>query len=353
MPDGNPSPMKQARPGVGSSVTNILPAYPTDKFIKTLVYTKAQRLLPRDKVIRSTRRMENVMSMWKTLVTNNLQSLVVLNEDSSYFGMVDYSDIVRYVIKLFEDNISTATSMDLTRLFEKEKVLDRTEIHNIMTFPRNKGNIFHPAMVGSSLFTVFEKLYLLGNHRIPIISQNFDLKDVVTQSMAIDFLYQNIGQIGSLAETKLEDLSDFYTHTVTTTSEDGTTIDAYKVMIDQKLQGLAVVDSDGKLVDNLSLRDLKGLRPDVKVFWRLWSTVKSFKEHVREEFSKDNIPDEVIVATTEDTLSFIIETMATKHLHHIYIVDDRMSMKPTGVITQTNCLRGIMMKPSQPATTTM
>lgn len=53
---------------------------------------------------------------------------------------------------------------------------------------------------------------------------------------------------------------------------------------------MAVVDASGKLVDTLSLRDLKGLRPDVKVMWRLWATVKTYKGHVREEFQADNPP---------------------------------------------------------------
>lgn len=47
--------------------------------------------------------------------------------------------------------------------------------------------------------------------------------------MCIDFLYQNIEQIGSLATTKLEEIPDFYTHFVTSTKEDSLAIDAFKV----------------------------------------------------------------------------------------------------------------------------
>lgn len=41
-------------------------------------------------------------------------------------------------------------------------------------------------------------------------------------------------------------------------------IEGFKMMLDREVSGLAVVDETGRLVDNLSLRDLKGIRPDVK-----------------------------------------------------------------------------------------
>ena len=44
------------------------------------------------------------------------------------------------------------------------------------------------------------------------------------------------------------------------------TIEAFKVLRDQNLSGLAVVDSAGRMVDVLSTRDLRGISPDSQTF---------------------------------------------------------------------------------------
>lgn len=69
-------------------------------------------------------------------------------------------------------------------------MLEDTKVYEIMKYPITKKNVFHPSQIGetsylnaqdsysgSSLFSVFEKLYLLGNHRIPIIDKTFELVD--------------------------------------------------------------------------------------------------------------------------------------------------------------------------------
>ena len=43
---------------------------------------------------------------------------------------------------------------------------------------------------------------------------------------------------------------------------------------------MAVVDKAGKLVGNLSIRDLKLIGADVTMFWRLQQTVKNFLDKV-------------------------------------------------------------------------
>ena len=88
-------------------------------------------------------------------------------------------------------------------------------------------------------------------------------------------------------------------------------------MVEKDVSGVAVIDDEGKLIDNISLRsfiayllyflfkslncfcfrDLKGIRPDAKSFWRLWSTVHDFKMKVREEFPGHHIPIQPLVVT--------------------------------------------------------
>jgi CBS domain-containing protein len=73
--------------------------------------------------------------------------------------------------------------------------------------------------------------------------------------MLIDFLWQNMERIGSIASVKVSDLQG--TSPVLTVQEDTKAIVAFREMANSGVSGLAVLDSNGKLVDNISLRDLK------------------------------------------------------------------------------------------------
>ena len=64
--------------------------------------------------------------------------------------------------------------------------------------------------------------------------------------------------------------------TVLSVKEDDTAIVAFELMVMNNVQGVAVVDSEGKLVGNVSIRDLKIVGPDVSMFWRLQQSVKNF-----------------------------------------------------------------------------
>jgi len=118
---------------------------------------------------------------------------------------------------------------------------------------------------------------------------------------------------------------------------------AFRELVKLEKEGLAVVDDDGRLVDNLSARDLRGIHTDATVFWRLWSPVSEYKAKVRQEFS-DKTPTELLYALPTDTLYSIIEKMAKQHVHRVYVVDAPNSMKPIRVVTQTDVLREILDK---------
>lgn len=63
---------------------------------------------------------------------------------------------------------------------------------------------------------------------------------------------------------------------------------------------------------------------------------------MREEFASHHVPESPVVVTEEDPLSTLIEAMATKHIHRVFVVDSRQSMKPIRVIAQTDLLRAIL-----------
>eukprot|EP01126_Amoeba_proteus_P010368 TRINITY_DN1402_c0_g2_i2.p1 TRINITY_DN1402_c0_g2~~TRINITY_DN1402_c0_g2_i2.p1 ORF type:complete len:165 (+),score=23.02 TRINITY_DN1402_c0_g2_i2:356-850(+) len=157
--------------------------------------------------------------------------------------------------------------------------------------------------------------------------------------MLIDLLWQNIERIGKISERSVTEITG--SCPVRAVHERTKAIVAFREMSLQNLNGIAVVDDSGVLVDNLSLRDLKGIHSDAKVFWRLWNTVKDFKAKMCQDFPS-SIGLKPICVTTDDTLYMVIERMALNHVHRVYVVDDLESMVPKRVITQTDVLEQVL-----------
>jgi len=336
---GDEPAIKRARQGVGSSVA-MLTRHATDDFILILAKTKVQRLLPKGRDIFVCERGESLPAVFEKMVQRNVLSMPVLTQEGKYHGFFDMLDVVRQVTTLFTD-IAAAQLVDVQRLFETEARFSQTEVHQAMRWPLTKKNPYHPILRGFSLFAAWELLALAGVHRVPVVDSDDQIVDIITQSMLIDFLWQNLEAIGTAAKSPVSDITSTFQQVVTISSQSKAII-GFQTMLQHVVSGLAVVDESGRLVDNLSLRDLKGIRPDVQIFWRLWTPISEFKDKVREEFPSHKIPTKPVVAIESDPISSILEKMATQHLHRVFVVDSLESMKPMRVITQTDILRAVL-----------
>jgi len=330
---------KKQRTGVGSSVAQT-DHRPTDEFILTLTQIKVERLQPKTRQIVTCERSDTLPVVFKKLVENNVLAIPVLTQKNEYFGIVEIFDIVRFVTEMFED-ITNTSMVDIERLFASDTKFSNTLVSEIMQWPLKKNNPFHPVTKGYSLFTAWEILGLSAARRVPVIDSGGQIVDIVTQSMMIDFLWQNIEKIGKLAEKKVQDIQVLHNHALVQMNSTSRAISGFREMVRRGEDHVAVVDGHGHLVDNLSLRDLRGIQPDVKVFYRLWNSITDYKEKLRKDYP-DKTPSGVLNVLPTDTLYHVVELMAVKHIHHVFVVENHSEMKPLKVITQTDILREIL-----------
>jgi len=119
------------------------------------------------------------------------------------------------------------------------------------------------------------------------------------------------------------------------------TIKAFRLMIDRKLSGLAVVNSKGELVDTISVRDLRGIGPEAEMFTRLWEPVADYKKRIRKMHS-ESVPLVPVVVLPTDTLETVIRLMETKAVHRVFVVKDHESRRPINVISQSDIIKFIL-----------
>jgi CBS domain-containing protein len=327
---------KKARTGVGSSVAELVRSE-TDDFVLVLTKTKAERLLPRGRQVISTDTSDELSNVFKRLVDNNVLSLPVLNQRGRYYGMVEMFDLVEYVTTLFAD-LSTTKLIDLEKMLVSEKKFLRATVKDVIRSPFTKNKTSKPLQKGFSLYSAWEMLSLTSLNRIAVLNESEQVIDIITGSMLIDFLWQNIEKIGNVAQRTVGDFTIEPTEVLATINKNTKAIVAFREMVRLEKSGLGVVDDNGKLVDNISPRDLKGIHTDANVFWRLWSTIIEYKKREKSEHDA-KIPDLTYV-TNQDSLYTVVEKMATLHIHRVYVVDG--DKKPIRVVTQNDIMREIL-----------
>lgn len=133
---------------------------------------------------------------------------------------------------------------------------------------------------------------------------------------------------------------------VVTVDEDCSLEDAAKVMLDQNIGGMPVVDSRGDLCGIVTESDFvakdRGVPFSIYRFpqmfgeWMPHEHVEQIYEAARRRAVREIMSQNVITVTEADTLETVLEKMLKCGLHRLPVVRDR---KPVGMITRHDLLR--------------
>jgi len=309
-------------------------------FLVKLVTTHAESLTPPDRKVFTAERTDKVTAVWKGLIKHNFLSVPVLQKTKHrYYGFLDMADIVQLVLDTFTAE-TLSKDFDIWAYMEKEDAFLSKTVNEVMKYPRTKKNVFHPISRGYSLFSVLEILSKeRGLHRVAVIDEQFNLVNIITESQVLRFLHSNMKELGSIKDKPVSDLN-MTKEKMILVKETDSAVDAFKKMITENVSGLGVVNEHGKLVENISLRDLKAVQHDGRMMWRLHQSCKHFLEKVRNETPEERRPSHVICVTPKDKFSHVIQLSVNHGIHRIYVVDEEK--KPIGVISLKDILGEII-----------
>jgi CBS domain-containing protein len=106
-----------------------------------------------------------------------------------------------------------------------------------------------------------------------------------------------------------------------------TAFEAFQLMIEHKISGIAVVDDvSGKLVGNVSVRDLKVVQHDARFFFLLGEKLSDFLKTLQKSSKR---PATLITCKPSDTFATVIALLAKHKIHRLYVVDE--AMRPLSV----------------------
>jgi len=309
-----------------------------NEMVKMLMSTKVEQLHPPSGIIYICKREDKIVDVWKGLNKYGFWSCPVIQKTKNkWYGFVDLMDILHTVIETFGQQ-QLQTDTDFWEANAKDEIFQKKTVGEVMQYPLSRRNPFHPVAKGYSLWTAIEVLAREpGCHRIPVIDQNRNLVNMITQTQIIDWLVRNMDKMGPLKDKPLSTIPSSHS-TVVRVHQDEIALEAFKEMRYKNISGVAVVDDDGKLVGAISQTDLKLIQPDGRMFWRLYQTVKNFLLKNRKEGWER--PSHPIVAEPTDTIGSTLEKFHKFHVHRIFVVDDHK--KPIGIVCLTDILSEVV-----------
>lgn len=314
--------------------------YHTDPaFLVSLIYTRAEQLRVPDNTVFIAERTDKVIDVFKGLVKHNFLSVPVLQKTGQkWYGFIDISDIVTYVVHNFNLPMLSTTE-DFWALFDKEEEFRKKTVKDLMKGPLSRNNPFHPVRGGYSLLYAMEALAKEPNlHRVVVIDDQRQILNLITQSQVVRFLSEHLTELGPKADCPVSQLKSVI-KPVFSVNKDIKAIEAFEYMIEKGVAGVAVVNDEGKLIGNISLIDLKAMAPDGSLFWRLFHNVSGFLHKVDEHYGQKR-PSRVQYCSPKQTFKEAITRMVEQNIHRMYVVDDEH--KPIGVISSKDVLFNII-----------
>jgi len=167
------------------------------------------------------------------------------------------------------------------------------------------------------------RLFGLGVHRVAMLDMRGALANIISQSDVVKYLYSNIQLLGEHADKPISNLKMVSAEQLISASSDQTAVSAFKLLAQNFISAVPIVDSTGVLTGTLSLSDLKLLQDDLSPLLFSTAQYKSIKE---------SMPS--VVCTPETTLGAVIGLLASNNIHRVWVVDSEN--KPISAISVTN-----------------
>ncbi|EGC35571.1 hypothetical protein DICPUDRAFT_78725 [Dictyostelium purpureum] len=309
------------------------------QFLIKLVNTRAMSIKTRDEIIFSCERTDNLTKVFKGLIERGFLSVPVFQQTDKkkWYGFIDLLDIVRHVTTHFGKE-KMSIEQDFWKLSEEEEKFKTLTVNDDIHTP-NQIDLTQITQ-NYSLFSAFE-IFARDPmvHRIPILDNmvNRHLVSILTQSQLIKFVYENLPLLGSKKDLLVKNMTGISMGNVITVESSTLAIDAFKILENKDVNGIAVVDGNGALIDNLSARDLKAIATDGAFFWKLYKPVEEFLGYLKTD-SVTVRPRHAQFILESDTFETALTKIFTNSIHRLFIVDSLETKKPIGVISLSDLL---------------
>jgi CBS domain-containing protein len=288
----------------------------------------------------SVNKSDTVEFVISKLGENKISSAPIVNEKKQPIGTVDMLDLLTFAGgKMGFKYPDSTTGFLAAKQFLQKNIYDLMNVsgrNSIYTLP--------------STANLQDALGLLSKpdvHRLLIVNSEGTICGVLTQSQVVHFLNSRKPQLATLMNQRVKELWKIGEKQVETIDFNKFVIDALLRLIDKNISGIAVVNDSGQIVGNISASDLK--RMDVhnpyQLSYDIYESIQVFM-NLSEAGHNKRLPQfEPIIVKQEDTLGSVIETIVSKGVHRVYVVDE--NKRPIGEISLCDIIQKFISQASE------
>eukprot|EP01122_Echinamoeba_exundans_P017815 TRINITY_DN9768_c0_g1_i1.p1 TRINITY_DN9768_c0_g1~~TRINITY_DN9768_c0_g1_i1.p1 ORF type:complete len:324 (+),score=94.81 TRINITY_DN9768_c0_g1_i1:42-1013(+) len=282
----------------------------------------------------------------KTLIEKNILSAPVVKTAAdaakphphidSLIGVVTMLDLVIY---LTQNVLSDKSSMshNMKSLFEETEKILMQSTHASALVDLSKTAEAATISKGSSVWDAIQVFARESVHRLLVTDNDGSIIQFLTQSAVLRFLSQNLEKLGGRLDQTLAQAGLAGHVTVFCIEDKEKAVEAFKLISSEKLSAVGVVDAEtGKLIGNISSRDIRMIREDAEFIQRLYLPASAFLIKMQKTY---NVPETPVTATGKETVRQTIERLGQFGIHRVYVVDEQN--KPQRVVSMTDLLQFI------------
>lgn len=244
----------------------------------------------------------------------------------TFDGFVDVLDILDYLLWHMRLKMGLVWLGDSER--EDAKEFFRTSITEVVRFATGSHSIIvrRRDTITAVVLALRAPLPRTVPHRVAVLDDEDRVADVLTQSDLISFFARHSARFPSLSKGTLKELG-LMQPCVTVHSKTSFT-DALRLLHDNRVSGIAIVDDNWVLCGCFSASDLRGIT--VESFYRFNTTVLDFVQEV----VKTQVNRPPVSCSLETTVGKVTELMTREGVHRVFIVDSQRH--PWWVVSMTD-----------------
>jgi CBS domain-containing protein len=252
--------------------------------------------------------------------SNECHAAAVLSQKGKIQGVLTLRKIIKNLVALYGN--------------PKAKVEFRTSLVSQIPFAVQHGAAKYEACVhrSVSLFYAFETLAKTGLHAIALVDERDQVYGILSQRDVLAYFFQH-KMISR--EVLNKSISHFRGHhTLALIDETTKAINAFRLMARRSLSHVAVVDNNGRLIDQICESDIRAIGTTGVNMERLELSAATFKMHCKIGGNKTPL----VVCTGQEKLELVLGKMLQSGCSCCFVVDSYTSRKPIDVITFTDIL---------------
>jgi len=272
---------------------------------------------------------EHISVAFDKIFSNRIRSAPVIDKNKKLIGLISIIDITLFALNVCHSSQELARFFSLSDADLVETQQRFVDFGNLKNYLINDEH-HHLGMDSAAFITNYsrqshlqvlppntslkEVINVLTQHHHVAIGDD-ELQDFLSQSDIVKFLKEK-DAFGELGTKTIKELN-LGSSNVISVKENQRVVEAFKLMLLNKVSGLAVVDDYSHLMGQISSSDIKCITHSGEMLSCLYETYPVYRKILVEKY---NVSPQSITVSPTATLKEVVDALVQNKIHRVFVV---------------------------------